>query len=349
MATGGRAGGVQPQAAGGRASDRATPPRRALGSPHAGASLLGGDRPRLALVVGAVVMIAVQPARDRAASTRFLPITPTGALLQGSVLVRTRSSTRLSTPRRWSWPAWQSASASRPACSTSARQGQFLHGRAGGRRRSARRWTAPAPVVAIPVVADRRRCSRRRRLGFIPGSLKAFTGAHEVVTTIMLNFVAHLIWCRTSSPGRCAAPAGRRLRPDRRRSLARRAADHRSAGNGHLGILFAAPGRPAHLVAALPQHASASRSAPSAPTPTPHATRACTRAGIIVLTMSICGLLAGLAGAGEILGVSRLHAGRLLAPTSASTPSRWRCWAARTRSASCSPPSCSARCAPAPA
>jgi len=26
--------------------------------------------------------------------------------------------------------------------------------------------------------------------GFIPGVLKAFTGAHEVINTIMLNFIA---------------------------------------------------------------------------------------------------------------------------------------------------------------
>ena len=51
---------------------------------------------------------------------------------------------------------------------------------------------------------------------------------------------------------------------------------------------------------------------------------------LIVLTMSAGGLLAGLAGAIEILGVG-LPARPPTRRTSASTPSRWRCWAAPTR------------------
>ena len=35
--------------------------------------------------------------------------------------------------------------------------------------------------------------------GFIPGFLKAVSGAHEVVTTIMLNFVAIASWRRRST------------------------------------------------------------------------------------------------------------------------------------------------------
>ena len=70
---------------------------------------------------------------------------------------------------------------------------------------------------------------------------------------------------------------------------------------GHLGILFAAVAVP--IMAGCSSAArSASRSAPSAPTRMPPATPACSPRLLIILTMSISGLLAGLAGATEILG-----------------------------------------------
>ena len=67
---------------------------------------------------------------------------------------------------------------------------------------------------------------------------------------------------------------------------------------------------------------------------------------LTILTMSLCGLLAGLAGAGQILGISRLH-DRLVRhvdrirldlgrPARAREPVRASCW----------PRSCSAPCAP---
>jgi simple sugar transport system permease protein len=54
-------------------------------------------------------------------------------------------------------------------------------------------WVAGAPpVVAIPV-AMLGGMLAGALAGFIPGFLKAFTGAHEVVTTIMLNAIVQLI------------------------------------------------------------------------------------------------------------------------------------------------------------
>ncbi|MCC7449733.1 MAG: ABC transporter permease [Anaerolineae bacterium] len=44
--------------------------------------------------------------------------------------------------------------------------------------------------------------------GMIPGLLKAFTGAHEVISTIMLNYVATLLLEWAVSPARTAAPPG---------------------------------------------------------------------------------------------------------------------------------------------
>ena len=68
--------------------------------------------------------------------------------------------------------------------------------------------------------------------GFIPGILKARTGAHEVIMTIMLNYVAFsLIGCRCSAtelvqregrrPDLEDRRAGGRARPDLRRACAR--------------------------------------------------------------------------------------------------------------------------------
>jgi len=139
--------------------------------------------------------------------------------------------------------------------------------------------------------------------GFIPGYLKARTGAHEVVTTIMLNNAAALLltWAvndlvrapgfsfpRTADIGQSALPilAGRNL---------------------HLGIVFAVAavfvirwilvrttlGFEIRTVGANP---SAARYAGMRPI------------FITALTMTISGLLAGLAGAIQMLGVIGFYA-----------------------------------------
>lgn len=133
--------------------------------------------------------------------------------------------------------------------------------------------------------------------GFIPGFLKAFTGAHEVVTTIMLNFVAiHLVAGVISGPLRGAEVTFARTD------------DFAAAGlplligrNGHLGLLFALVAVPlawwiiyrstvGFEIRTVGANPDAARYAGMHPR------------WITILTMSACGLLAGLAGAGEILG-----------------------------------------------
>jgi general nucleoside transport system permease protein len=134
--------------------------------------------------------------------------------------------------------------------------------------------------------------------GFIPGALKAFTGAHEVVSTIMLNSLAVFVivglvndifkitgptFARTADVGNAAMPIlfGR---------------------NGNLGIfitlvlvaltwvlIYRTPlGFEIRTVGANP---SAARYAGMNPR------------RLIVLTMSLCGMFAGLAGAFEILSL----------------------------------------------
>ena len=135
--------------------------------------------------------------------------------------------------------------------------------------------------------------------GFIPGFLKAFTGAHEVVTTIMLNFVAiQLVSYVISGPLRGTGPE---VTFARHRRLRRgRAADHHRPQR--------APGPPLRAIAVPLAWWLLYRSTTGFEIRTAGANPDAARyAGmhprwLIVLTMSICGLLAGLAGAGEILG-----------------------------------------------
>ncbi len=152
----------------------------------------------------------------------------------------------------------------------------------------------PAPIaVTIAILAG---ALGGAIYGFIPGALKAFTGAHEVVSTIMLNSVASFVivglvndifkisgpsFARTADVGNAALPIlfGR---------------------NGNLGIFIAVIlvvltyvliyrtplGFEIRTVGANP---SAARYAGMSPR------------RLIVLTMSLCGMFAGLAGTFEIL------------------------------------------------
>jgi simple sugar transport system permease protein len=154
----------------------------------------------------------------------------------------------------------------------------------------------PVPVaVTIAVVAG---ALGGALYGFIPGALKAFTGAHEVVSTIMLNSLAAFVivglvndvfqivgptFARTADVGNAALPVlfGR---------------------DGHLGILIALVLVPitwfllykttlGFEIRTTGANPSAARYAGMSPR------------RLIILTMSLCGLFAGLAGTLEILGI----------------------------------------------
>jgi simple sugar transport system permease protein len=133
--------------------------------------------------------------------------------------------------------------------------------------------------------------------GFVPGFLKAFTGAHEVVTTIMLNFVAiQLVSYVISGPLR-----GAEVTFARTDDILAAELPIMIGRDGHLGLLFAAVAVPLawwllfrstigfeiRTVGANPDAARYGGMQPK---------------WITILAMSTCGLLAGTAGAGEILG-----------------------------------------------
>jgi ABC-type uncharacterized transport system permease subunit len=138
--------------------------------------------------------------------------------------------------------------------------------------------------------------------GFVPGILKARTGAHEVITTIMLNYVAYLAVDFAlnqpfyQAPGRLD-PVSKTILPSA--TLPALLADQRV----HLGLIIA-------LLAAVAVWWLLFRSTKGFefravglnPAGARYAGMNITRT--VILTMVISGGLAGLAGASEILGTN---------------------------------------------
>ena len=87
-------------------------------------------------------------------------------------------------------------------------QGQFLMAALGRRRRRRGRLaTAPDPIAIT--VATLAGMAAGAIWGFIPGALKAFSGAHEVVTTIMLNYHRRRVHSRGLVIGPLQVPGSR--------------------------------------------------------------------------------------------------------------------------------------------
>jgi simple sugar transport system permease protein len=176
-------------------------------------------------------------------------------------------------------------------------QGQFLMGAIGSVAVAVAFSHSPA-VIAIPFALLGGMIAGAF-WGFVPGLLKATSGAHEVVTTIMMNYIALalLSWIvigplrqagsvspSTPSVGAAALP----IFLDR---------------SGHIGILIALAAVPiawfllyrttrGFEIRAVGANPDAARYAGVRPR------------RLIVMTMSIAGMLAGLAGATTILGVT---------------------------------------------
>jgi ABC-type uncharacterized transport system permease subunit len=251
----------------------------------------------LALVVGAVIIIASELFLPNHAFDPFLPITSYLALLDGSfgqesAIVNTLVST---TPLLLGGLAV--AIGFKAGLFNIGAEGQFRMGALGAVAVGVAVSDAP-PIVAIPVALAGGMLAGAA-WGFIPGFLKAISGAHEVVTTIMLNYVAGsvLAWAVTGplavpqSPSPVTYAVGNAAYP----ILIGR--------NGHLGILVAAAavfviwwllyrttlGFEIRTVGASPDAARYAGMRPRL---------------LIMLTMSLAGMLAGTAGAGVILGIN---------------------------------------------
>ncbi|MHB8458884.1 MAG: ABC transporter permease [Candidatus Limnocylindrales bacterium] len=176
-------------------------------------------------------------------------------------------------------------------------QGQFLMGALGTVAAGVAVADAP-PIVAIPI-AVLAGILAGALTGFIPGILKALSGAHEVVTTIMLNYIAADVLAALvsgplkvpNSPSPVTYDVGNAAFPI---ILGR---------DGHLGIVLAilaifliwwllyrtTRGFEIRAVGANPDAARYAGMRPRI---------------IVVATMTMCGALAGLAGGSVILGVT---------------------------------------------
>ena len=134
--------------------------------------------------------------------------------------------------------------------------------------------------------------------GFIPGLLKAWSGAHEVVTTIMLNYVAISLFAAIVSGPLAVPGAPSPITPD----VGNAAYPILIGRNGHLGLLIALVmvgvvswllyrttfGFEVRTAGANPDAARYAGMRPRT---------------LIVVTMTICGALAGLAGTSDVLGI----------------------------------------------
>jgi simple sugar transport system permease protein len=177
-------------------------------------------------------------------------------------------------------------------------QGLFLMGALGAV--TVGLWLADTPwIIAVPV-AVLAGCLAGAAYGFVPGWLKAYTGAHEVVVTIMLNFVAiQIVSWAVSEPLRAAGATFARTPAVSGAAIPILAGD-----TGHLlhaGVLIAFAAVPivwwvlyrstvgfeVRTVGANPDAARYAGMRPRL---------------IITMTMTASGLLAGLAGAVEVLG-----------------------------------------------
>jgi len=251
----------------------------------------------LALVMGAIVILASEVIVPGRPFDVTLPLTAYSALFQGAfgTLDAVVNTIRAATPLVLGGLAV--GLAFKAGLFNIGAQGQFLMGALGSVTVGVALNEA-SPFIAIPA-ALLAGAAAGAVWGFIPGFLKAISGAHEVVTTIMLNYVARatIAWAvsgpldQPGSPSPITAQVGNAALPV---IIGR---------NGHLGALVAVAavvavgwllfrttrGFEIRTVGANPDAARYAGMQPRL---------------VLVATMSLAGLLAGLAGATVVLGVT---------------------------------------------
>jgi len=251
----------------------------------------------LALLVGAVIIILTSALKTGASFDLGLPLRAYQALFQGSLGSENGRVTTLVQAAPLILAGLGVGLGFKAGLFNIGAQGQYLLG-AVGAVAAALLVRNTDPLIAIPfaVIVG---ALAGALWGFIPGVLKAFSGAHEVVTTIMLNFVALALvsWLITGplrqprSPQPVTPNVGDATLP----VLFGR--------DGHIGILLAFILVPViwfllyrmtigFQIRAVGANPDASRYAGMKPK------------RLITLTMSVAGMLAGLAGTIDILGVT---------------------------------------------
>jgi simple sugar transport system permease protein len=251
----------------------------------------------LALVAGAVVIILTSALKPGQEIDFGLPLRAYGALLDGSLGGENGRVSTLVQAAPLILAALGIGVGFKAGLFNIGARGQFLLGAVAAVAAS-QLVRDSGPLVAIPV-ALLAGAVVGAAWGFIPGFLKAFTGAHEVVTTIMLNFgaAALLSWLITGPMRVPGSPQP--VTPD----VGDAALPILIGRDGHLGIVLAFLVVPiiwfllyrttlGFQIRAVGANPDAARYAGMKPR------------RVVTLTMSLAGLLAGLAGAGNVLGIN---------------------------------------------
>jgi ABC-type uncharacterized transport system permease subunit len=251
----------------------------------------------LSLVVGSVIIIVSQLLVPGKELDLLLPIKAYAALIQGGVGNETAIVNTIAAATPLVLGGLSVAIGFRAGLFNIGAQGQFWLGVVGAVWVGVTLRDAPPPLaITLSVLGG---LAAGALWGFIPGLLKAVSGAHEVVTTIMLNYVAASVLAFVvNGPLRVpGAPAA--ITED----VGNAALPLLLGRNGHAGFLIALAavglvsfvlsrttfGYEVKTVGANPDAARYAGMRPRR---------------LIVLVMTICGALAGLAGAGEVLGIA---------------------------------------------
>ena len=250
-----------------------------------------------ALVVGAVVIVLSSVLVLKNPFDPTLPLTAYGALAQGAFgsydsLVSTLV---LTTPLLLA--GLGVAIGFKGGLFNIGAQGQFLMGSVGAVAAAVLVKGSP-PIIAIPAALVGGMVVGAA-WAFVPGLLKATSGAHEVVTTIMMNYIAlaSMAWI-VSGPLRQVGS-----NPPSTPDVGAAALPIVLGRSGHIGIFIAFVAVPiawyllyrttrGFEIRAVGANPDAARYAGVKPR------------RMIILTMSIAGMLAGLAGACVVLGIS---------------------------------------------
>ncbi|MEX2547554.1 MAG: ABC transporter permease [Chloroflexota bacterium] len=258
----------------------------------------------LAFLVGAVVLIVSSPLVTGHLDV-VLPLRTYYALLQGSVLSFNAIVDTISNATPLVLVGLAVGLGFKAGLFNIGGQGQFLVGALAAAGAGAA-LAGASPFVAVPlallagVIAG-------AIYGFIPGFLKAYTGAHEVVTTIMLNYIAlQIVGYAIAGPLRAVGASFARSNDVGNAALP--AIINQGTGHeAHLGILIpvvvvpiiwwllfrSTVGFEIRTVGANPDAARYAGMKPRR---------------LVVLALTLGGLLAGLGGAIEILGRERYMA-----------------------------------------
>jgi ABC-type uncharacterized transport system permease subunit len=254
----------------------------------------------LALLVGAVALVASSPL-VKGYIDLGLPLATYAALVQGSILSINGLVDTIVNATPLILVGLAVGLGFKAGLFNIGGQGQFLMGAVASAAAGAA-LSESSPVIAIPLALLAGMVAGAL-YGFIPGFLKAFTGAHEVVTTIMLNYVAiYVVAYLITGPLRNAG-ASFAVSPDVGAARLPAFLNVGSGHAGHVGILI-----PFLVVPAMSWLLYRStigfeiRTVGANPDAALYAGMRPRR--LVVLALTLGGLLAGLAGAVEILGVS---------------------------------------------